>query len=774
MRYSATSTAPGGRRVPAGERDVLHEDWSLLGSTYALMVSAALLLAVAEGSLLYAIVCITFCAGHALAVGPGGKPLLSAMAGQFLAVGALVAGLMQASSADAHISYGLAHFLMAVQIIKLYGPRRTRDLRLIQITVVFQAMVAGIWALDLLYLPVFLMLLMSLMANMAAVSLAVPVAPVASRLRPALTGGVRRVGWAAGLWMPTGAVVACTVLLFIALPRVRTLAGNFQVLPQQVTGYSDNVSLQEIGQLRESDAIVMRVSFKAEDEPGEPYVRPPHVLMRGGSRPLYENGLWLGYWTAKQKAESNGQLLPRGPRRGLDTRASDARRAIYRLEGLHVDTRRIRQIVTPESRPMEPLFGLYRWIEVSGMEPYESVTSYGPEHALPTADPRQPGDTYEVVSIVPLFTPPQLRAAGTPRAGMAVAHWVLPGNIQAVIETVAAEIQKGYAPRTDYDRVIAVQSYLLDEDRFTYTYDLPEFGRKDPIEAFLTETYRGSCEQFSTALALIVRAWGIPSRLAVGFKGGDFDPQTQTHIFRDKHAHAWTEVYFNGLGWVQFDPTPGANAAENVHEGALGRLGGWLEGGFSRMLRLYSRASARWGGNVIGYNKAQQQRLFEGLGEAARSLATQAGGIVGGLRSATPGMGLVQIALLVAGVTLAGMGLHMAARWLQGRVGSVRRRAASEGPVRFYRDMLRILRRKGITRAPHVPPREFAMAATRRLQGPREDADAAARAIGLLTDLYCRVRYGRHNLTPQERDSLRTALRQVARAEAGPPDTHDA
>ena len=121
-----------------------------------------------------------------------------------------------------------------------------------------------------------------------------------------------------------------------------------------------------------------------------------------------------------------------------------------------------------------------------------------------------------------------------------------------------------------YEVVARVERYLL-SGRYTYD-ERPPLGRY-PLEAFLFETRRGFCEQFSGAMTLLLRMDGIPARVGVGFKpalvGGVATP-TFTGLMWTANAlqaHAWVEVFFSGIGWVTFDPTPGSNGSSTVAGG---------------------------------------------------------------------------------------------------------------------------------------------------------------------------------------------------------------
>ena len=108
--------------------------------------------------------------------------------------------------------------------------------------------------------------------------------------------------------------------------------------------------------------------------------------------------------------------------------------------------------------------------------------------------------------------------------------------------------------RTPYAAVLALESWLRQTGGFTYD-ESPPRGKGAPLVAFVTETKAGYCQHFAGAMAAMLRFLGIPARVAVGFTSGRQDDGTW--IVTDHEAHAWVEVWFAGVGWVPFDPTPG-------------------------------------------------------------------------------------------------------------------------------------------------------------------------------------------------------------------------
>lgn len=164
------------------------------------------------------------------------------------------------------------------------------------------------------------------------------------------------------------------------------------------------------------------------------------------------------------------------------------------------------------------------------------------------------GLMYAVESAVPRWTAEQLRQAPDEIPDeIADRYLQLPDDFSDRIREEAMRLTAD-APTT-YDKAIAMMRYLRS---FEYTQE-PQGGHTvDALEQFLFENQRGYCEQFAGAFAAMARSIDIPARVAVGFTKGIQDPNEPT-LFRvtGKHAHAWVEVYFEGYGWVTFDPTPG-------------------------------------------------------------------------------------------------------------------------------------------------------------------------------------------------------------------------
>jgi hypothetical protein len=112
---------------------------------------------------------------------------------------------------------------------------------------------------------------------------------------------------------------------------------------------------------------------------------------------------------------------------------------------------------------------------------------------------------------------------------------------------------------TVYDVVRSIQSHLRTE----YAYNEHPPRRALPLVAFLLKDRLGYCQHFSGAMALMLRMLGIPTRVAAGFTPGSYNADTHEYRVRDLDAHSWVEVWFDGVGWVPFDPTPSVAPADS-------------------------------------------------------------------------------------------------------------------------------------------------------------------------------------------------------------------
>jgi hypothetical protein len=201
---------------------------------------------------------------------------------------------------------------------------------------------------------------------------------------------------------------------------------------------------------------------------------------------------------------------------------------------------------------------------------------------------------------------------------------------------------------SSYDVAARIQRYLLSN----YRYDEHVPPARYPLEAFLFEQRRGYCQQFSGAMTLMLRMDGVPARVASGFKPDVYEPATGTWTIRAIDAHSWVEVFFTGIGWVPFDPTPPARqsslpAAAGSSKNKSEILGTGTSGGAATARRAggggaASRGSTSGSGGPAGEEAGLAVAVLAALALAGlwlrahlrlrRALAGEADGAVAELR----------------------------------------------------------------------------------------------------------------------------------------------
>ena len=117
---------------------------------------------------------------------------------------------------------------------------------------------------------------------------------------------------------------------------------------------------------------------------------------------------------------------------------------------------------------------------------------------------------------------------------------------------------------TQYDRALAIEQYLRN---FEYTLDIEDPpAYTDIVDYFLFDLQKGYCDYFASSMVVLARAAGIPARLSIGYLASTYDEESNQYIVTADQAHSWAEVYFNGFGWVTFEPTSGRPALERFEE----------------------------------------------------------------------------------------------------------------------------------------------------------------------------------------------------------------
>jgi hypothetical protein len=252
---------------------------------------------------------------------------------------------------------------------------------------------------------------------------------------------------------------------------------------------------------------------------------------------------------------------------------------------------------------------------------------------------------------------------------------------------------------TDLARARAIERHLRRD--YGYTLELPRQEVQDPLSYFLFTRRKGYCEYFASAMAVMLRTLGIPSRLVTGFQSGIYNPINELWVIRASDAHSWVEGWIPGYGWTTFDPTP---PDPNPTFALLTRFGLYLDA-----------AQTFWRDWVVSYDVNRQGTLTDRMEQSARRTGIRWFDFLSGFKTEGLGRSIVTfgpfagLALVgIAAVLLLGPRLIRILR-ITRRVRRVRRGHAGTGDATLlYQRMLHILQRRGYQKPPWFTPAEFA------------------------------------------------------------------
>lgn len=180
-------------------------------------------------------------------------------------------------------------------------------------------------------------------------------------------------------------------------------------------------------------------------------------------------------------------------------------------------------------------------------------SNYDPAAGVAFTQSRQKLQPYQERMVVPQPTPDELRSAPGAGGSSVDPQYFLSGPVDPQVKDLAIHLTSGQV--TDFDRTLALSHYFTDPvNGFNYSLDAGDGSSNDALANFLFKTKKGFCEQYASAMAIMLRAIGIPSRVVLGFTPGS--PAGDYRVITTDDAHAWVEAYFPTIGWTTFDPTP--------------------------------------------------------------------------------------------------------------------------------------------------------------------------------------------------------------------------
>ena len=615
---------------------------------------------------------------------------------------------------------GAVHFLIFVTIVRFYSAVTDRDALFLCMLSFAAILAAAVLTVDTTFLILFFIFLLFGISTFVGMELrrgAVGAVSPALHLHTERDRKLNRALSLAALSVAVGSIVLGGVLFFF-FPRFSAgYLGRASFSPSLMTGFTENVELGQIGEIKRNSAVVMRV------QTGKP-VSYDLLRWRGIALTTFDGRRWT---SSDPKPE---ELKPKedGWIHATDSTPKDSHDpgmfyTIY-LEPLATDAifvpgrvTRLRGNFTGEGGNS---FAAMR--RTSILRDFTG-TLLNPFHNYSAV-------RYAGISSLPPLNAVKLRAALTDYPPYITATYLQLPPLDPRIPELAKQITKN--ARTPFDKAVAIESYL--HNRFTYTLNLIGKPGDDPLAHFLFETRAGHCEYFASAMAIMLRTLGIPSREVNGFLPGEYNDLGGDYIVRASDAHSWVEVYFPGMDWQTFDPTPAGPENETGFLTRLGQYADWME--------------ITWSEWVIGYDFAHQLALAQNLQRGSRNWSDSARGwferkqYAGKkwIKSWQLQRGVLGYLLPIALVLfLVALRFNLLAE-LSRRVRlffQLRRskivRTDPQLASRLYAELLRILARRGLMRDVSQTPLEFAAAV---------DSPSLAPVVREFTQLYAHARFG--------------------------------
>jgi transglutaminase-like putative cysteine protease len=619
----------------------------------------------------------------------------------------------------------LAHLIVFLSAVKLVQVKKDRDWVFLYLISFFEVLLAA----GLSFSPVFLgTLTLYLLCGLCAVT-AFEIQKARRSLAYAETrllvppdsrvfrkGGKRSWRSTEAARLPVVAVALLLLIFALALPLFliapRSGAAALTRSGGGLTnfiGFSESVTLGQIGTLKQDDGLVMRVRV---DDP-----EPPQGLRW--------RGVALDEFTGKgwKKSRDARSSVPANERTGFFQTGTTE--ALHRLTS---QTFFLEPLETPV------LFGAPRVIAIQGDLPFVRVDGEG---SLQSRRHDYERLMYKAISDTDEPPVEELRDDMRPYPDSFERYLQLPENLDRRVVHHTQFVLRNAQVRNRYDAAKAIELDL--QRNFAYSLEMKASGA-DPLADFLFNVQTGHCEYFATAMAVMLRTHGIASRVVNGFLPGEYNETSGAYTVRQSDAHSWVEVYFpSSRSWVTFDPTPSIGREEPVRTG------------FTAQLHKYVEAmELLWFQYVVGYDKQEQRSLASSLHNRIFDYGRFASNLLATVRSYLT-VTTLSIAVALLGIALLVLTLIYGKRFwrLPFRRGAVvEGDEATYSSIEFYERLMSAMEQRGLSREKHLTPLEFA------------NTLGQAPAM-MITRAYNRVRFGGQRLSATEKREIEKALLEL-------------
>jgi protein-glutamine gamma-glutamyltransferase len=496
-------------------------------------------------------------------------PLLTARGAFYLSCAYILVFLFDFSALSGTLIGATVHMVLFLELAKLHQEKADKDYLYLIILSFMKILAASSLTVDMSFVITLLLFLIAFVSTLMSFDMhrSQRRSPqVESRDTAKALGGMSV--WAT-IW-----IIAIGCVLFFVIPRVGT--GYFTRAassPLLLSGFNDNVKLGQIGQLKLSSAVVMHAKRLA----GTPFAV---LKWRGVVLDTFDGSDWRKKNRARSMVNANNSRYVFG---NLSTG-----REIASYE------------VLLEPLATTAIFGHYQVREISGrLIPGLDVDDAGAIFARFQQSRRL---QYEVRSEMPkrLTAEDNVDYPDGIPPEIQLTYLQLPEDLDPRIRDLANQITA--EAKSPLEKAVKIEAYLKRHYKYTLTLSWNPGSR--PLSAFLFEAKSGHCEYFASAMAVLLRAAGVPTRIVNGFLMGEYNPVGDAYIVRQSDAHSWVEVYLPVNGWREFDATPAEGLRESTLMAQLGH--------YADAIGLF------WNSYILTYDTESQSMLFRNAQETVQ------------------------------------------------------------------------------------------------------------------------------------------------------------
>jgi transglutaminase-like putative cysteine protease len=669
---------------------------------------------------------LTYAVWH-LTVWPGRRPGAAFPAATVvwnaLLIGAFALFLVDLTVISRDLLPAGIHFLVILLNIKLITLQDRRDFRHVYAISLMAVLASAALTTDLWYLSIFSLYVLAAVWSLLLYHLTDrPAAsfPVSTSANPTVHAAYPRIT-SRFFWLTNAVAVstfALTLLIFFLLPRVSV--GILQK-PRgeglRTTGFSERVDLGMIGSIKEDPQIVMRVEL-----PDQPSGSGERFYLRGLAFDQYNGRSWNSGGRQRRSlgVGANGAFVvrPEGNRRQASL--SEPLRQDILLEALDTSV----LFAAPFAESLSGEFAGMQLDSTSGLHlPYPSTSRM----------------RYSVMSRDHRILPSEQHSADLDYAPMIRDRYLqLPQHSDRIAELTRMVTRDSVTPS---EKATAVLRHLL--SNYGYSLEADTAISNHPIDDFLFTRKTGYCEHYATAMVLMLRSIGIPSRLVTGFLATEWNEFGNYYTVRQRDAHAWVEVYYPQSGWITMDPTP-SNPVPLTPSA------------FVAFQRFAESVRLHWDRAFIRYSGRDQMAIIHSLrdgSDSARGMLGQWAFSVGAEsaqlmrtwmeRVQSLHWSLVSTLIVGAILSITSLVFLILHRRPYSRLAEQPPARAQQQIVQLYKKMLELSVRRGIRITPSTTPTEICRLVSKRWA-------VAETTVVRLSTLYCRARFGDDPLSHKE------------------------